>query len=327
MKYLNIIKNGIARWVVHTPAARFDMKSLLLSLATLQTERYKTFAVVLFLTAVCYFAVGIFYKAVGIKLMSRVGGFTTAPVAAPAPAPVAAKEPFDNYKIIMDRNLLGSTDKTVAEKQATAKGTEPGDITQLLVLRGTVAGDGPYGFAIIQEKNGKKEMLYKVGSTVLGAQVLKIKRNAVTLKTADREVTLKMEERPISPIVPTGGLAGTATGVAHAPPPAPPGFIVLSRAEINNELRDMGTMLSMAQIRPYFSAGAPDGFMVTAIRPNSVFQKIGLLDGDIIQGVDNRPIKTADDMVNLYNRLKSGAPMSLLLKRQGRQETIQYSFR
>ena len=85
-------------------------------------------------------------------------------------------------------------------------------------------------------------------------------------------------------------------------------------------------MLSQAQIRPFFSDGTPDGFMVNQIRQGSIFQKMGLQDGDIIQNLDDRKVQTGDDMVTLFNTLKSAPNMNLTVKRSGRQEKINYVF-
>ena len=84
-------------------------------------------------------------------------------------------------------------------------------------------------------------------------------------------------------------------------------------------------MLSQAQIRPYFNAGVPDGFMVSNIRPGSLYQKMGIADGDIIQEVNNRKIQTADDVMGLLNTIKSGAAMSLTIKRRGKSGDAELS--
>jgi type II secretory pathway component PulC len=51
-----------------------------------------------------------------------------------------------------------------------------------------------------------------------------------------------------------------------------------------------------------------------------------LADGDIIQGINNKQVKTADDMVEFYNMLKSGSNINLKIKRQGKQESLNYVF-
>ena len=68
----------------------------------------------------------------------------------------------------------------------------------------------------------------------------------------------------------------------------------------------MGSLLRQAQIRPYFNAGVPDGFLISNIRPGSLYQKMGVVDGDIIQEVNGRKIRTADDVMGLLNTIKAG---------------------
>ena len=79
----------------------------------------------------------------------------------------------------------------------------------------------------------------------------------------------------------------------------------MNRSELNASLKDIGQMLSQAQIRPFFNAGTPDGFQVNQIRQGSIFQKMGIQEGDIIQNLDDRKVQTGDDMVTLFNTLKS----------------------
>jgi general secretion pathway protein C len=195
------------------------------------------------------------------------------------------------------------------------------DITQLIDLKGTVAGESKYGFAIIEEKATRKQRLVKVGDVFSGAKVVRIKRNALDLLIDAQEKTLKMAETKEGPIIPL-----TAAG---ASPPVTTAWnsIVVNRNEVAAGLQDMGSMLRQAQVRPYFNAGVPDGFMVTDVRAGSLYQKMGIVDGDIIQGVDNRNIRTADDMMALLNTLKGASGMALSIRRMGKQETINYQFR
>jgi len=79
-------------------------------------------------------------------------------------------------------------------------------------------------------------------------------------------------------------------------------------------------------VRPYFSAGKPDGFLISNIVQGSLYQQLGILDGDIIQGVNNRRIQTADDVMSLFNILKESSHVSLMLRRRGNQQTLNYQF-
>jgi general secretion pathway protein C len=286
----------------------------------MEAKRYQALLILLAIMLFTFQAVGIFYKYLGILIISPKEQRVVKEEA--AIFKVVVKEPSDAYKLIMDRNLFGSTDKTLADKSAKTAETPP--ITSLIELKGTVAGDTKFGFAIMEEKAKKKQVLVKVGNTIAGATVLKIMRDKVIVKYMDKEETLKRAGSAESAILPPG--KESAGGSAPAGSQAN-GSVTLSREEINSSMKDMGNMLSQAQVRPYFSAGVPDGFMVSSIRQGSIFQKMGLLDGDIIQGLNNRKVQSADDMMELYNNLRSGAGMSLSVKRGGKQESMNYTFK
>ena len=272
--------------------------------------------VILALMAVfLYQGVGIFYKGLTLQII-RMRPAPAAEVKAPAAAS-AVREPADAYRVIPERNLFGTTTKAVADKQA---GAVQQDIALLIDLKGTVAGDTKYGFAIIEEKGTRKQRLVKAGDVIAGAKVVRINRNAVDLLVENQERTLKMAETKEAPILPPPP-AGAAA------PSVPSGSLVLNRSEIGAGLQDMGSMLRQAQVRPYFNAGVPDGFMISNIQAGSLYQKMGMVDGDIIQGVNNRAIRTADDMMDLYNVIKSGSGMALSIKRRGNPETLNYQFR
>ncbi len=106
----------------------------------------------------------------------------------------------------------------------------------------------------------------------------------------------------------------------------PSGATILSRTEIDRELQDMGSLLRKALVRPYFNAGVPDGFIISNIRPGSLYQKMGIMDGDIIQEVNDRKIQTADDVMGLLNTMRAGSSLSVTINRRGNKETLNYQF-
>jgi general secretion pathway protein C len=269
------------------------------------------------MAVILYQGTGISYNVLKLQLIRMRPAPAAAEKARAAAAPI--REPADAYRVIPDRNLFGTTTQSVTDKQAGA--VQQQDIALLIDLRGTVAGDSKYGFAIIEEKGTRKQRLVKAGDVVSGAKVVRIKRNAVDLLVDNQERTLKMVETKEGPILPP-----SPGRVAATMPALPSGPTVVSRSEISSGLQDMGSMLRQAQVRPYFNAGVPDGFMISSIQAGSLYQKMGIVDGDIIQGVNNRRIQTADDMMDLFNTLKSASGMSLTVKRRGNQETLNYQF-
>jgi general secretion pathway protein C len=268
---------------------------------------------------ILYQGTGICYKVLALQLV-RLRPAPTAVEKARAAA-VLVREPADAYRVIPERNLFGTTTKAVTEKQTStaAAGQPQQDVGLLIELKGTVAGGSKYGFAVIEEKGTKKQRLVKAGDLVAGAKVIRINRNAIDILVNNQERTLRMVETKEGPIVPP------VAGVVAAPAAAP-GTTVVSRSEIDAGLQDMGSLLRQAQIRPYFEGGVPGGFIISNIRPGSLYQKMGVADGDIIQEVNGKQIRTADDVMGLLNTVKAGSSMAMTIKRRGSQETLNYQF-
>ncbi|MBN1613881.1 MAG: PDZ domain-containing protein [Deltaproteobacteria bacterium] len=274
-------------------------------------------AIVLFM----FQGAGIFYKVLGLRLVVQ-------PSVTPNPATMSAvlqappKEGQDYYRIVSERNLFGSTDKTLADdltkQQMKSESAQP--ITALLELRGTVAGIGKLSFAVIEEKGKNKQGLYRIGDKIAGATLARIVRDQVVLKLGDKEETLKKRDAAETAIVPpVSADAQAAAGTA--------GALTLDRSDIAATLQNIGQVMRQAQIRPYFHRGMPSGFMVSRIHQGSIYQKMGLVDGDVIQEINDQKIASADDVVGLYNTLKSGSTLSVKIKRAGRQETMNYQFK
>lgn len=267
--------------------------------------------ILVLMAVILYQATGILYTILKLQLIQMA----PAPAALERTAAAPARETADAYRIIPERNLFGTMAGALTDRQAGA--LQPQETVLPIELRGTVAGDALYGFAIIEEKGSRKQRLVKTGDTLLGIQVLRIKRNAIDLLVNHRERTLKIVETKEGPIFPPPPVA--MPGIA-------PGTTILSRSEIDEKLQDMGSLLRQALVRPYFTAGVPDGFLISNIRPGSLYTKMGMMDGDIIQEVNHQKIQTADDVMGLLNTIKSGSSLSVTVKRQGNLSTLNYQF-
>lgn len=303
---------------IKTQILSFSVKDYFLT----YTDQHRRFLIYLFITIIAYQSVSIFYKVMGLSLikatMPAMGLVDES--AGLLKEKAVSKQGPEFYQVILDRNLFRTTDKTLAEKENEQQGNGANvqSISALYLLKGTVAGGSKYGFAIIEEKSKQKQHLYKIGDRVLGSKLTKIQRDRVTFSVDGREETLKRTDATEAPILPDQA--------PSSPVSASSGIVNVNRKEMHASLKDMGNMLSQAQLRPYFNAGKPDGFLLSNVKEGSVYQKLSLKNGDIIQGVNNRRMQSADDVVEFYNNLKSGTRMALQINRQGKVETIDYNF-
>ena len=275
--------------------------------------RYRIPLTLIFITVLSFFAVDIFYK-----------GLLAGPdVPQPPPRVTAgrgetepARPALESFRIIWERNLFATLEKK-GEDQRDFDVTDLKPTRLNLALLGTVTGPGSGGFAVIEEKDRKIQDLYRVGDTVASAEILRILRGLVVLRVAGEDEILSMEDEGLDR---TGG-SGESSAASQA------SVVSVKKSEIEGALGDMSKILMEARIRPYFSAGKADGFLITRIKPGSVFEKLGLKNGDIIQGVNNQAMESPDRLMELYRGLKDGSQIVLNLKRGGNEETLRYVFR
>jgi len=274
--------------------------------------KYRPFLILLAITILSYLLVSIFYRVLGAHL-ERIPGEERASIEKTLPPKAPEKPPMDFYAMISERNLFGTTGKVILKGQIDIDTLEPTKLT--LTLLGTVAGGQGFDYAVIEEADKKKQGLFRVGDTVASATIVKIMRGMVVLRVEDKDEILSMEEK-----------TGTDEQGAEKPASQTGSAVVVRKTEIDEALTDMGQLLAQARIQPFFSGGKSSGFIISRIKKGSIFQKMGMQNGDIIQGVNGQPIQSPDEMMELYNGLKSGSAISLRIKRRGKEQDLKYAF-
>jgi general secretion pathway protein C len=85
----------------------------------------------------------------------------------------------------------------------------------------------------------------------------------------------------------------------------------------------------MTQIRvvPNFRNGSAEGWKVFAIRPNSIFGKVGLKNGDIVQSVNGRDISSMEVALEVFQDLRDVRNLDLQIVRRNVQRTLNYEIR
>jgi general secretion pathway protein C len=151
------------------------------------------FLIGLLITIISYESVGLFYKIASFPLVSSrpevkiIGARMDESL-------TTQRDTLPAYGVIIERNLFRTTLKAVADKQLDGGFFASGQEYSAYDLKGTVAGDSSFGFAILEERGKNKQILCRLGNMVGSAKLIKITRNAVVLRTAERDITLRIKE-------------------------------------------------------------------------------------------------------------------------------------
>jgi general secretion pathway protein C len=273
----------------------------------------RPFLILLAITILSYETIDIFYKIISFSLIKQ-----TATVKNNVPSSVikdnSKPDQLQDYGIITERNLFLSTLKAISDKQSEGGLLDSDQKFMDIDLKGTVAyNSDSFGFIFIEERGSHKQKLYRIGDNIGSAKLIKITRNTATLRSEGREITLKVKSTIEGSLLPNSPNSGT------------PRSMTLSKRIVNENLNDLKSIMNQAVVRPSFNEGVQDGYIVSNIAPNSLYDKMGLQNGDIIININNKPIQSAADLLLMVNLLQSGGSTALNVKRNGRIEAIHYS--
>ncbi|MGD8961059.1 MAG: PDZ domain-containing protein, partial [Desulfobacterales bacterium] len=152
-----------------------------------------------------------------------------------------------------------------------------------------------------------------------------ILRQKVILSVNGQDEILGMEE-PGS--VKKGGARPQVARQDRTPPKMPvssyPRQLTLNSDQIESALENVDQLMEQASIRPHIEEGQPAGISITGIKPNTVFRKMRLRNGDIITGVNGAPIESVEDAMKIFGDLSSASEIQLEIKRRGRKRTLNY---
>jgi general secretion pathway protein C len=278
-------------------------------------DRYFTLVNVLLITAFVGLCTGTFYRGATLFMDKGISAPVRTEVTDNMPMDEAQTKVLTDYEPVAGRNLFKVSDMAISGSNSALSLDELERTELQLTLWGTIAGAGDMAWAIIEDKATRSQGLYKVGDTILNATLTHVFRNKVVLNVNGKDQILETVEGDN-----TGGMAGPmGSGDTRA------GKITVERSTINESLKDVNSLMKDVRIRPHFSNGQSDGLIVSGIRGDSMFKKLGLRNGDIIMGVDGSKIESVDDAMKLYSGLKNMQNMKIEIKRRGQVQTLDYN--
>jgi len=195
-------------------------------------------------------------------------------------------------------------------------------------LLGTlVAADKYWSFASVQDMTTQRSMTYMVGDRILGAEVIDIQRERVIIINAGRKEFI--DGQPGDGTMPAPTFV-PPTPVAEAKPGGPPnsglgnGIRALNeneyevpRAEIDRTLGNLNEVAMQARIVPAFKDGQAQGFKLFSIRPDSIYSKIGVQNGDVIRRINGFDLNSPEKALEVYSKLKESSRIEIEIERNG----------
>jgi len=292
------------------------------------------------LFVISYITVDTFYRVIGVELHQISGPKAVALKAVEMRGKKSLIAPA--YTKIVERNIFGATEKV---EQAPVEDVAPIEVlveTSLeLSLLGTIAGDSTSARAIILDKRERSQDIYRVGDSVQEAEIRQILRGKVILRHGEKDEILIMVEgdnkpkHAAKPAAKAGNRRSPASRSrrqARAEPQEEISeeievvTIPIGQEVLQNSMNDINELMTQVRVRPYFRRGKPEGLIVSQIKSDSVFSKLGLTNGDIISSVNGNLMSSPEEAFQFYSSLKSGEEVNIEITRRGKKKLLTYDF-
>ena len=131
-------------------------------------------------------------------------------------------------------------------------------------------------------------------------------------------MTAHRGRRPSPPPVAAGHRARRADNAwAPASEPLSENEYEVPRAEIDKTLANLNDVAMQARIVPAFKDGQAQGFKLFSIRPDSIYSKIGVQNGDVIKRINGFDLNSPEKALEVYSKLKEASRIDIEIERNG----------
>ncbi len=217
-----------------------------------------------------------------------------------------------------------------------------------VTLVGTSHLTGNRAFAIFEDQSGNQQV-YRSGETIpdvgkllqVGKNRAIIERNGhrvaveipkdslgtpVTEDDDSEAVPRRFRRRPRSPFIRNPmSRPGTPDAKAGGVRKLAPNQYAIDRSTLNSNMANMSQLFTEIRAVPDLSNGASQGFVLSEIQPGSIFQQIGLQDGDVLTAVSGQQVSDPARAMQMLSTLQSRSSITLNVLRNGAPVQLSYS--
>ncbi len=242
-----------------------------------------------------------------------------APAAAAAPPSPRGQEPergtsWDDRQVILSRNLFNVSTLAPAAPVPEVDESEEYEETRLpLRLLGTAASPDPdHARAAVEDQQARVHRVVSVGGELLGAEVVRIERRRIVLRNKGRLEELSLDEAQTATARPTATRRSRSSQARRPPRPSQARADVrqlgdnrfsLDRGDVEAAATNPAALFSQARILPKYEDGQMKGVQLNAIKTGSLFEQIGIQDGDVITEVNGIQVNGQQESAEVLREL------------------------
>jgi general secretion pathway protein C len=220
------------------------------------------------------------------------------------------KLPLETYSAILNSNIFG---KTKSETKPQVKTQPPSPLKLRLVAVNEISTGSR--MAIIEDTQKNNQEVFDLNDTVFNqGKLVDIGKDSIKIEHNGSIETLAMQD------IDSGSGDSGQTGDGKSD-------FTVSEDELSAALANLPQLLSQARAVPYFRNGQSIGMRLFAIRTGSMYEKLGLKNGDIVLAVNDNSLSDPAQALKLFEQLKSEHSINVKLERNSQVMDMHYSIR
>lgn len=260
-----------------------------------------------------YYAVSVYFATTDLtlRLHNDVQGLAAT---APEKLRLPARESSVDYEIIAKRKPFGELGSVAVPNAVPTSKPAP---SVPLVLIGTFTSQGEKPYAIIEDDKKHLQEVFMLDEKIFDDAVLKaIFSDRVEIERNGQRETLTLDEAPEKGVQFKEGVANLENDE-----------FMIEEAELDKALENLPLLLSQARAVPYFQDGKSVGLRLFAIRSGSLFERLGLLNGDILKSINGNSLADFSQAMTLFQKLKEDKSIGVVLERNKVEKQMKYQIR
>ncbi len=221
-----------------------------------------------------------------------------------------------DYSVIIKKNIFNPPGP---HPLAAAIG-EVGPITLPLRLMGTIiSANKKESVAIVETTQDKQQGLYKINELVGGALIVRIDRFEVVVNNNGRLESLTID---------FGQVGGPADAAKKGAPPGVQavqnaGRVIMDKSYFEAQKKNTSELMTQIRAIPNMGKeGAINGFQLFEVAKDSIYDRVGLKNQDVVQRVNGQALTSVESGLDLFNALKNDTHFTLDIVRNKENKTI-----
>lgn len=199
---------------------------------------------------------------------------------------------------------------------------EPVRTSLRIKLLGTLVSTAPgWSIGSLLDLGNQKSSTVMVGDRVQNAEVLSIERDRVIIANNGRREYIGAEPGDGAPAPPpiatTRPVGEPGQGYGAGIRALDENNYEVPKTEVDRALANLNDLAMQARIVPAFKDGQAEGFKLFSIRPDSLYSKIGIVNGDVIKRINGFEMNSPEKALEVYTKLKDANRIDIEVDRNG----------